>query len=63
MWIRTTNGIEFIPMTTTMQGLYVPKIKYYEKINFRDSADLYRTQQLCNQNQWCGENPALYEPK
>lgn len=28
MWIRTTNGIEFIPMTTTMQGLYVPKIKY-----------------------------------
>jgi hypothetical protein len=25
MWIRTTNGIEFIPMTTTIQGLYVPK--------------------------------------
>lgn len=27
MWIRTTNGIEFIPMTQTIQGLYVPKIK------------------------------------
>lgn len=26
MWIRTCNGIVFVEMTTTIQGLFIPKI-------------------------------------